>query len=490
MFSYSKPYNLFALSALIGFCLQGIVSNTGALNVLFPDLPFPVSFSSGRTFHASISLYWTFLGLLGGIFYLFRAEIKQMGDNPLINMIFWSFALVMLVLEGSLVLRFPVGRGYLEGPWLIRAAAAVPFVMLIYSLGRLYRHQAGANGGAAPLAVLLGVIISFFAYLATVIFYRYPLTEHQLGFHIVSEVGVELMAVSLISLLVAAIAGKDQVVMDPVLYLAMTLASGAAFAALLEYFVWPGSLLLRVLMAGFFSGLHIFSALLLLFVLTCILRLEALMQLDRRQLLSLLLLAGSLFYQVFGAGVLGFLLAYPQSNRYLLGTYAVSAHVHQAMFGVFGLLALALAVYILFERVTISAKDFTFSLVALGMLNAGLLLMGFMLLAAGTLQAYLLNILGVDRSMADALLRPYLWVRIAGGAMYTGGSLLFSYILFKRLWLQRAVLFQEGRQGPVALPHVLPAYQSLLHKHREAELLLQKIARLRKALQMLKSGHK
>lgn len=489
MFEYKRPYYLFAFSSLIGFGLQGLVSNTGALNVVFPDLPFPIPYINGMTFHANIGMYWTFLGLLGGVFYFYRDFIERAGMIRLINMLFWGLAGLMVALQGALVLRFPVGREYMEGPWIFRAALALPLALLVYCLSRIYREQEEPSKCTSALAILAGSILLLFSYLATVIFYQYPPLEQLsqfLVFHALCEMGGELIAFSLLCLLAAEITGIEHALTEPAMFLSLFLAGGAAGLGLLEYFIWPGSFLLLLLLGLAFSGLHVLPLLLLLYTVMRQAKLRDSLRTGRRQLLASLLVAGTCFYHLFAAGMLGLFLAYPGIHYYLHGGYAASAHSHQALFGVFGSLAVALATYIVFEQVEMSALDLKVLVFGVITLNGGLLIMGTILLVTGGLQAYLVKVIGMDADTVNRLLRPYLFARIAGGILYTIGSLTFCGMSGRRLWRQRRVFTGVNEEERAVFLDIQQDYARLIKQQKEVKSQLAKIMQKYRALFSLK----
>lgn len=67
----------------------------------------------------------------------------------------------------------------------------------------------------------------------------------------------------------------------------------------------------------------------------------------------LMFMLGVGFWNFIGAGVLGFLINMPIVSYFEVGTYLTSNHGHAAMFGVFGMLSLALCLMVLRE----SASD-------------------------------------------------------------------------------------------------------------------------------------
>jgi nitric oxide reductase subunit B len=205
---------------------------------------------------------------------------------------------------------------------------------------------------------------------------------------------------------------------------------------------------------------------------------------DYRSVISLTLAASSLLYHIIGAALLGLFLAYPATHQYIKGTYIVSAHSHLALFGVFGFLALSVAVSVLLEFVPLSKNENRRCLGGILLLHGGMLTMAVGLVLAGGLQTYLLRVLNVDMSIANVVLRPYLFLRIGGGILYMLGSLLVAYTILKAVWQQREVVFGYGsNQG--SQNSLYKSYKRLLKKQSELIPVIQRITILQKIQVML-----
>jgi len=97
------------------------------------------------------------------------------------------------------------------------------------------------------------------------------------------------------------------------------------------------------------------------------------------------------FWNFVGAGVFGFLINLPIVSYFEVGTQLTSNHAHAAMFGVFGMLALAVLVFCLRSMQTDAVWEGTAKLVRVGFwgLNVGLALMVLSdLFPAGVLQLW------------------------------------------------------------------------------------------------------
>jgi nitric oxide reductase subunit B len=130
------------------------------------------------------------------------------------------------------------------------------------------------------------------------------------------------------------------------------------------------------------------------------------------------------FWNFLGAGVFGFLINLPIVSYFEMGTTLTPNHGHAAMFGVFGMLALAVLVYCLRALSTDEAWGRSEKYIRTGFwgLNAGLLLMIVLnLFPAGVLQLYdvVQNGYAHARSLdftMSGLFHTTEWIRLAGDA--------------------------------------------------------------------------
>lgn len=481
MFLFQRVHCWFALFAIAGFGLQGLVSNTGALSVLFVNLPFPIEYINGRTFHVNISLYWTFAGMVSGIFYLL-CPINNKQAQYFTGAIFLFFSLGTLLIQAILALHFTVIREYLEGPVMLRALLLVPLAMLNGYLLRAYPALVKEKGHVIPSAIIAGLSILTAFYASTVYYYTNPgLAEYHrfLTFHIGIEFGAEMIGLGLTVLLLIKLAAIERPEGACIVLAATGMAIFALLAAGAAYLLWPENWLLLAAAGSSFSMLHVVPA--MAFFVMVLQRIQNWLTetRDYRSRLSLMLVGSSLVYHIIGAGMLGLFLAFPATHQYIQGTYIVSAHSHLALFGVFGFLALAISSYCLLERVQLTKKEERYCSGGVLLLHIGLLTMAAGLVMAGGLQTYLLRVLHQHMSVADALLRPYLFLRIGGGMMYMLGSLLLAGTILKIVWQQRTAVFgyrlKSRNRGALYKP-----YSRLVHKQKELQPVIQRIVILQK----------
>ncbi len=136
------------------------------------------------------------------------------------------------------------------------------------------------------------------------------------------------------------------------------------------------------------------------------------------------------FWNLVGAGLLGFLINTPIALYYMQGLNTTAAHGHGAMFGVYGMLGIGLMLFCLRGMAVNYQWNDRWMNWAFWSLNAGLALMIVIaLLPAGLWQTYNANVYGYwfVRS-AEFIHSPFMesmvWSRVVGDVLFTFGALV------------------------------------------------------------------
>jgi nitric oxide reductase subunit B len=150
-----------------------------------------------------------------------------------------------------------------------------------------------------------------------------------------------------------------------------------------------------------------------------------------------------LFWNLVGAGMLGFLINPPLALYYMQGLNTTATHGHAALFGVYGMLGLGLMLYCMRgltdpSRWKVGPLKFAF-----WALNIGLAMMVFIsLLPQGLIQAYA----SFDKSYAYArtaefmhspLMEGLVWARVPGDIVFGFGVLAFAWFVACAFWDSR-----------------------------------------------------
>lgn len=168
------------------------------------------------------------------------------------------------------------------------------------------------------------------------------------------------------------------------------------------------------------------------------------------------------FWNMLGAGVLGFMINPPISLYYVQGLNTTPTHAHGALFGVYGFLALGFVLLILRYIRPQMLFDEKLMKVAFWWMNIGLALMLFTsLLPVGIIQFVASASEGLwyarsETFMQQPILQGLRWVRTFGDVVFIIGALAVTWQVVKGLYFPDAPVLASGTLGKGAA--VEPAY--------------------------------
>ncbi|GAB3374031.1 nitric-oxide reductase large subunit [Lysobacter rhizosphaerae] len=146
------------------------------------------------------------------------------------------------------------------------------------------------------------------------------------------------------------------------------------------------------------------------------------------------------FWNLVGAGLFGFLINPPLSLYYMQGLNLTPLHGHTALFGVYGMLGIALVLFCMRGLRGQMVWDVRPLKVAFWCFNIGLAMMAvFTLLPLGTMQllaaiehgyAYARSAEFMQKPIVDMLV----WMRVPGDTVFSVGALALCWFVF-RLWV-------------------------------------------------------
>lgn len=152
------------------------------------------------------------------------------------------------------------------------------------------------------------------------------------------------------------------------------------------------------------------------------------------------------FWNMLGAGVLGFMINPPIALYYIQGLNTTPTHAHAALFGVYGFLALGFSLLILRYIRPQLVFDEKLMKTAFWWLNGGLALMLFTsLLPIGFIQFYASATEGLWYARSEALMQSDLlhtlrWVRTIGDVVFIVGALAVSWQVVKGVFNTKAAV--------------------------------------------------
>ena len=161
------------------------------------------------------------------------------------------------------------------------------------------------------------------------------------------------------------------------------------------------------------------------------------------------------FWNVVGAGLLGFSINTPIALYYMQGMNMTAAHGHAALFGVYGMLGIGLMLFCLrglFERTVWPDRLLA---PAFWMLNIGLAMMVFIsLVPAGIYQAWASVTQGVWFARSAAVVHSHfmetlVWMRVPGDIVFACGTLFLALFAIR---LSMGHLRSDAKVLPVMVP--------------------------------------
>lgn len=431
-FIAQKISRRFCFSAVILFALQSVVATLGALDLVIPDLPSPIPFEFGRAIHLSLAVLWPLIGTMGMVYFFITAELNREIYSPrLARWQYWIVMVFSLSIFGTLALRIGNGREFLEGMPIFYVGICLALALASYNLVRtLLTDKRNITPAAATMTV--GMIFLLILLLPNTIIYSNPITDEATKFwvvHLWEEMAFELTSAGFIAIfyVVSGLAPRGQV--EKWLYLEAAIAVIGGLYGTGHHYYWIGFPSVWLVLGSLVSVVEIIPVGILVHMTYKGLKLKKIK--SNREKLTLWLLLSSVFHHITGASLLGLFITIPWINLYMHGTYVTSGHAHLALFGSLGFIVLAGCYYVLSRGSEPTLKGYKGGVLAVCLLNGGLIAMASALLVAGFMETYLWRILGMDFMEVRLLLSPYLIMRALGGAIFTLGDLLLSWRIFK-----------------------------------------------------------
>lgn len=439
-FTAQRISRRYCLTAVSLFALQGMIAMMGALSLVIPDFPSPIPFEYGRAIHLSLAILWPLIGTMGMVYFFITAELnREIYSLRLARWQYWIIMLFGLSILGTLALRIGNGREYLDGMPIFYVGICIALALATYNLVRtLLIDKKTITPAAATMT--LGVTFLLLLLIPNTLTYSNPITDEATKFwivHLWEEMAFELTSASFIAIyyVVSGLAPRKQV--ERWLYLEASLAILGGLYGTGHHYYWIGFPAVWLVLGFLFSIIEIVPVGLLVYMTYKGLKLKNIR--SKREKLTLWLLLSSVFHHVTGASLLGLFMTVPWINLYMHGTYVTSGHAHLALFGSLGFVVLAGCYYVLSRGSEPTLKGYRGGVIALVLLNGGLIIMGTALLVAGAMQTYLWRILGMDFMEVHLLLNPYLIIRALGGAVFVLGGFLLFWLIFKAWRTTRSI---------------------------------------------------
>jgi len=361
---------LFIIQIFNGGLLAHYTVHPGKFYVDLIGKQYP--FSWAKTWHMQLAIFWIATSWVGTAAYLapLVAGKEPRGQRWLVNLLFGAVVLVAL---GSLTGEVLGIKGYLGDLWfwfghqgweyleLGRLWQILLFGGLLYWLAIVYRAMApafrkGPGGIADPDAKALTMFYVFSAVLV-VLFFGFGLffsrhthltiADYWRWFvvHIWVESIFEFFGLAVIALFLVTLGLVSAKSALRAAYLSAILVFISGIPGTAHHYFWYGGPSFWLAIGGVFSSLEPIPLILLV--------VRAWMEYKEIKVQGrefpykwpLYFLTASSVWNFVGAGISGFTINLPIINYYEHATYLTSNHGHTALFGVYGMLAIALILF-------------------------------------------------------------------------------------------------------------------------------------------------
>lgn len=388
---------LFLLQAMLGgYLAHGYVEGNSFYGI---DLSTVLPFNVAKTWHLQLAVFWIATCWLGlGIYVAPLIGGREPKHQGLLVDVLWG-ALVVVAL-GSLAGEWMGVRGMLGKAWWLlghsgweiielgmiwKALLAVGFGLWLFIVVRAVKDALRADHERKDLVRLFVIsavsIPAMFAasflitpgtHLTMADYWRWWIihlwVEGMFEVFTVVVAAILFVNMGLVTRLSAARAVKFQLV--------ILLGSGLIGTG--HHYYWIGADDFWISMGSVFSGLEVIPLTLLAVEAVDQWRTMKAAGADFPYKHTFAFLIAVAFWNMFGAGVLGFLINLPIVNYYEHGSFLTANHGHGALMGVFGMLALALALYCV--RNVVTERGFATKLFRLSFWGLNVGLMGMIVL--------------------------------------------------------------------------------------------------------------
>ncbi len=224
-------------------------------------------------------------------------------------------------------------------------------------------------------------------------------------------------------------------------YLSITLYLGSGVIGTFHHLYWSGSPMPVIALGAVFSALEIVPLTILGFEAAGNMRIVAKSGEKHPYRWPLYFFISVAFWNLVGAGVFGFLINPPIVLYYAQGINTTPIHSHTALFGVYGLLAIALMLFSV--RHIVARASWSDSLLKWSFwgLNGGLAAMTvFSLVPSGFYQFYHAVKYGLWHARSPEIasgevIRFFSWMRVGPDLIFTAGAGLLTLFLVRAVWI-------------------------------------------------------
>ena len=429
------------------------------------DLARILPFNIARTWHVQLSLLWVSTSFLAaGIFLVPMITGKEPKRQHWLS--YSLLGALAVVVFGSMAGEYAGIHGWIERGWswfgnqgfeyldlgrffqvLLTVGLAFWVVLLFRGLRSRLRTEPMGNmpwlfffsALAIPAFYAVGLLARTDSHFTTTDFWRFWVV------HLWVEDFLELFTTVMVAYMFVLLGVVHERVALKVVYLDIILYSVGGMVGTMHHLYFSGEPAMHMAMGAFFSAAEVIPL--------TFLTLEAwsFLQLGTQQhsasrtpfphFWAVMFLAAVGFWNFLGAGVFGFLINLPIVSYYEVGTALTANHGHASMMGVYGMMAVGLALFCLRYIVPERLWSDRAAKLSFWSLNIGLAWMVFAtLFPLGILQLYQSVSAGYFEARSLGYLTNHTntvleWLRLPGDALFiVGGVLPILYLAWLGVW--------------------------------------------------------
>jgi nitric oxide reductase subunit B len=450
---------LFLVQTLVGGASQHYRADLS--NFFGIDLARILPFNLARTWHLQLAIFWVATSYLAAGIFL---TPMLSGREPKIQkwLALGLLGALATVVFGSLMGEFAGIHGSIQKYWswfgnqgfeyldlgrfwqaLLTIGLGIWVVMLFIGLrGRLRMEHKGNmpwlfffSALSIPAFYAVGLLARPEAHFTTTDFWRFWVV------HLWVEDFLKLFTTIMVACIFVLLGVIAERVALTVVYLDIVLYSAGGVIGTMHHLYFSGTPAEHMALGAFFSAAEVIPLTFLTVEAWSFLQLGARQEAKSRTSFphywAVMFLVSVGFWNFLGAGIFGFLINLPVVSYYEIGTALTTNHGHAAMMGVYGMLAVGLALFCLRYMIPENRWPECAAKISFWCLNAGLAWMVFAtLFPLGILQLYE----AVNHGYFEARTLKFIgnpvnsfieWLRFPGDAVFIiGGALPVLYICF------------------------------------------------------------
>lgn len=467
---------LFTCQALLGGAAEHYRAEL--TNFFGFDLAQILPYNIARTWHLQLALFWVATGFLAaGIFLVPMITGREpRGQNVLSYLLLGALALVVF---GSMAGEYAGIHGWIQNGWSwfgtqgftfldlgrfwqILLTIGLFFWVIILFRGLRDRLRVERTGNmpwlfffaalAIPAFYAVGLLVHTDSNFTTTDFWRFWVV------HLWVEDFLELFTTVMVAYIFVLLGVVHQRVALRLIYLDVILYSIGGVIGTMHHLYFSGEPALHMALGAFFSAAEVIPLTFLTVEAWSFLQLGAQQQSpDSRpfpHFWSVMFLASVGFWNFLGAGIFGFLINLPIVSYYEIGTALTANHAHAAMMGVYGMLAVGLALFCLRYMIPEKLWSDRAAKISFWALNLGLVWMVFAtLFPLGLIQLYhSINVSYYDARSLKFITDPtnslFEWVRLPGDLLFIFfGTLPILYLCGLGVFRMKKQTPQEEPDG-------------------------------------------